>query len=261
MKLHHLVVGDGPEPVVFLHGLFGQGKNFTRIASDLADVATSYLADLPNHGRSPWTVDFTLDSQADAVAAWLQGLPHSPVTLVGHSLGGKIAMRLALRHPALVSRLAVVDISPARGNATDEFEDLIGALKTLDLEHLESRSQADEALAPLIPSAQVRGFLLQNLRRRGGSWAWAANLDLLADNLHVIGGWPAIEATFEGPVLWIAGGRSTYVRDEHSAPMRALFPRTLQVTLKEASHWVHSDAPDAFTAVLRRLLTAEDDQP
>lgn len=254
MILNDLTIGSGPHQCVFLHGLFGQGKNFSSIASALSDLATSHLVDLPNHGRSPWTVTFDLDTQADQVADWIADTFTSPVSLIGHSLGGKIAMRLALRRPELIERLMIVDISPARNEAASSFDALVAALRRLDIDHLTSRAQADALLAPEIPDVVVRRFLLQNLRHQGAHWSWMANLDLLADSLHFVGGWPEIEARYDGPVFWVTGGRSPYVQPEHVAAMRALFPRMLQVNLKRAGHWVHADDPASFVAVCRRLL-------
>lgn len=254
-QLHSLVVGSGEHPVVFLHGLFGQGKNFGSIATALSDVATSHLVDLPNHGRSPWTETFTLDNQAAVVADWLRERFDHPVPLVGHSLGGKIAMRAALRAPDLVEKLMVVDISPARNVEAAQFVNLVAALRQLDLEQVRSRTQADGELEELIPDQTVRRFLLQNLHHKKDVWFWLPNLDLLADSLHTIGGWAPIDGEFDGPVVWLAGGRSPYIRPEHVAPMQALFPRVRQVTLKNAGHWVHADEPAAFATIVRMLLT------
>jgi pimeloyl-ACP methyl ester carboxylesterase len=256
VKLNALTVGSGPRHVVFLHGLFGQGKNWGSIAMALADVATCHLVDLPNHGLSPWTEEFDLDEQADLVADWIRGHVPAPIVLVGHSLGGKIAMRLALRHPRLVERLMVVDISPARNEAAQGFAALVSALRRLDLDHITSRGQAETLLTPEIPDVVVRRFLLQNLRHKGEHWSWAANLDLLGDSLNEVGGWFPIHTTYDGPVVWVNGGRSPYVQPEHVAPMRALFPRVRQVTLKRAGHWVHADDPAAFTQVCRLFLEA-----
>lgn len=278
------VGGSGPY-VVFLHGLFGQGKNFQSIARGLEPDFRSLLVDLPNHGASPWTESVDYAAMADDVAAAVRshlgpdggrasaddGTP-SPVDdgtrpargparvhVVGHSMGGKVAMQLALRHPELVDHLVVVDIAPAAGNGTGEFEHLLGALATLDLARLESRSQADAELTELIGSPTVRGFLLQNLQRADGGWRWRANLDLLRASLDVIGGFPdpAPGAGFDGPVLWVAGARSDYVRPEHGERMRALFPRTRQLTVKDAGHWVHSEQPEVFTQALRVFLASE----
>ncbi len=254
MSLHHTTVGDGAAPVVFLHGLFGQGKNFTSIASNIADLATSWLVDQPNHGRSPWTIEFSLDEQADIVASWMRENVPGPATLVGHSLGGKVGMRMALQHPELVARLMVVDTAPAQNGATSQFADLVSAMRNLNIADISSRSDADIRLGRVIPDAGVRGFLLQNLKRHSGHWAWNANLDLLGDNLHVVAGWPTIDAAWDGPTWWIVGGRSDYVQPDDMTVMRSLFPRVVSVTLKQAGHWVHADEPAAFTSILRKFL-------
>lgn len=146
--------------------------------------------DLPDHGRSPWTERVDLEAWADDVAATIRETTQTPVNLVAHSLGGKVAMLLALRHPELVSKLVVVDISPVPNRTVGQFEHLLGALATLDLGTLAGRGDADAELAPLIPDHTVRAFLLQNLHRDGDRWAWRANLTSLRDSLDVIGGFP-----------------------------------------------------------------------
>lgn len=247
-------IGDSGPTVVFLHGLFGQGKNFTTVAKALAPDLQSLLVDLPNHGRSPWTGTTDYLAAADAVAATIRAEADGPVHLVGHSMGGKVAMVLALRHPELVDRLVVVDISPAPSEGSGEFEHLLGSLQRLDLTGVTRRAEADQRLAAEIPDDRVRGFLLQNLRGGPDDWHWQADLALLSRELPTIAGWPAVGGTFEGRVLWLAGDRSPYVQPDHAGPMRALFPRTVLVTVKQAGHWLHSEQPEAFTSALRTFL-------
>ena len=253
--IHVTTIGDAGRPVVFLHGLFGQGKNFTQAAKALTPDFRSLLVDLPDHGRSGWTDHVDYGEYADLVAEAIGD--QAPVDLVGHSMGGKVAMMLALRHPDLVRRLVVVDISPSTSEGAGEFEHLLGSLAAIDLTTLKRRGEADERLTAPIDDPRVRGFLLQNLRSGPDGFRWQANLDLLRRDLVTIGGFPEVTESFDGPVLWIAGERSDYVRDEDEPIMRALFPRTMQVTIKDAGHWVHSEQPDAFASTLRVFLSAD----
>ncbi|MCH1868847.1 alpha/beta fold hydrolase [Nocardioides sp. CFH 31398] len=262
--LHTTTLGKSGPWVVFCHGLFGQGKNWTTAAKTLAGTHRVLLVDMPNHGRSAWTEHLDYVAMADEVAGLLD--PAEPVALVGHSMGGKAAMLLTLRHPELVERLCVVDMSPvsyAEGGR-EEFGRYIRAMRALDLDALERRSQADEALVEAVPSPTVRGFLLQNLRRDSAdgaaSWRWQPNLELLGDELDVLGDWPADRldgvAPYDGPVLWVAGAESPYVQPEHAEVMERWFPRVRKVTVKNAGHWVHSQQPEVFAEVLRRFVDA-----
>lgn len=250
-------LGTSGPTVVFLHGLLGRGKNLATAAGVL--VKSGYravLLDLPNHGRSPWSDTLDVAALATAVAAEL----HEPVHLVGHSLGGKTAMQVALRHPELVASLVVVDIAPVDygTSSASEFGQYLQAMSTLDLGVLESRTQADALLAEPVPDERVRGFLLQNLRRAGDGWAWDVNLDLLTRDLDSAAGFPTNRTTpYEGPVLWLAGADSDYVRDAYREQMTALFPRARLVRVKGAGHWVHSEQPEVFAALLQRFLDAQ----
>lgn len=254
MSLHRTELGESGSRVVFCHGLFGQGKNWTQVAKALSAEHRVTLLDMPNHGRSPWTETFDYVHLADLVAA---ELGDEPVALVGHSMGGKIAMCLALRHPERVERLAVVDIAPAGYDSGREFIGYTETMRGLDLSALERRSDADEAMAVDVPDPVVRSFLLQNLRRTDDGWHWQPNLELLARHMAELAGWPdeALgDATYDGPVLWIGGSRSDYVTDEHAPEMDRRFPRNRRVVIKDAGHWVHSERPDVFLEVLRRFL-------
>jgi esterase len=252
---------QGPR-VVLLHGLFGQGRNFTGVAKALADEARVTLVDLPDHGRSPWSDDFSYLAVADRVAGFLAATaPGERWTVVGHSMGGKVAMLVALRHPALVERLCVVDVAPATSAAVSSFGAYVEAMRAVDLDTLVDRAAADAVVATRVPDRAVRGFLMQNLRRDGSGdqarWHWQMNLALLGDRLPAIAGWPGEGlGPYEGPVLWLAGARSGYVTAADAPVMRALFPRVLLVRVKDAGHWVHADQPAVFVATMRRFLTA-----
>lgn len=256
MPLHTTSYGERGSRVIFCHGLFGQGKNWTQIGKALSTDHRVLLVDMPHHGRSPWADEFDYLDAADQVAALLD--PDDPVALVGHSMGGKIAMLVALRHPELVERLCVVDVSPVQYHHADEFRGYITAMQALDLDQVERRADADAALAEAVPHPTVRSFLLQNLRRGDDGWAWQLNLDVLGRDLDRLGGWPAdridAAAAYDGPVLWVAGETSRYVEDEYAEAMDRLFPKNRRVTIKGAGHWVHSEQPEVFTEVLRRFV-------
>ncbi len=255
MSLHVLHVGHGPVSYVFLHGLLGQGKNWATIAKALSP-ASSLLVDLPDHGRSPWSDDVSYEGMAEAVIDLVRGLDRSsPVTLVGHSMGGKVAMLVALREPSLVGRLVVVDISPTVRTA-DEFVRYVDAMLSLDLGALTSRGDADALLRDAAPDDTVRGFLLQSLQRTQTGWAWRPNLVGLRRSLARIGGWPEVSGTYDGPVLWFRGELSSYVTEDDLPAMRALFPKVRLVTIKNAGHWVHADQPDVLVDSLAHWVAA-----
>ncbi|MBB3040710.1 alpha/beta fold hydrolase [Nocardioides soli] len=256
MSLHTTTLGESGPLVAFCHGLFGQGKNWTTVAKAIAEDHRVLLVDMPHHGRSPWPDHFDYVDVADRVAELFRA--DDPVALVGHSMGGKAAMVLALRHPELVERLCVVDVSPVGYGSAGEFIGYIQAMRALDLDGLEHRRDADAALTAAVPHPTVRSFLLQNLRRGDDGWSWQPNLEVLGRDIAALSGWPedALAGTppYQGPTLWIAGQRSDYVRDEYAAAMDRWFPRNRRVTVKDAGHWVHSEQPQVFTEVLRRFL-------
>jgi pimeloyl-ACP methyl ester carboxylesterase len=246
--------------VVFLHGLFGQGRNWTTIAKALADDHRITLVDLPHHGRSPSAERFDYVDVVDQVAELLDAA--DPAAVVGHSLGGKVAMLLALLHPDLVERLVVADMSPVRYGATaGGLARYARALLDLDLSAVTSREDAERLLEPEVPDPTIRSFLLQNLRRDATArwgWRWQPNLEVLERDLPVIADWPedrlAGVPAYDGPVLWLAGGRSDYVREEYAEAMDRWFPRNRKVVMKQAGHWLHSEQPELFTEILRRFL-------
>jgi len=250
--MNTISIGDAPYTFVFLHGLFGQGRNWTTIAKKLLPFS-SLLIDLPNHGRSEWSDHFSYEDMADSVASLLSSLDQ-PVCLVGHSMGGRVAMMTALTHPDSISRLVVEDTSPV-DLSMSEFAVYAAAMSLIDPAELTSRTQARRLLAESVPDQRILGFLLQNLQPdEHGHWHWILNLPLLARDMDRIGIWPQIHTQYDRPVLWITGANSDRTSAADLSAMKALFPLTRQLRVKSAGHWVHADAPDVFADALRAFV-------
>lgn len=261
MQLNTTSYGESGPRIAFCHGLFGQGKNWTQIGKKMA--ASGYrvtLVDLPNHGQSPWTDDFSYVQMADALIDALNNIDASSAwTLLGHSMGGKTVMLSALRHPERVERLVVVDMSPVSYKGLTTFGKYVEGMRALDVSAVQSRADATEALMPYVQSDSICAFLLQNLRRSDGTFSWQMNLQLLGDSLPALADWPTEAAdaatAFNKPTLWIAGAESPYVKPEYMSAMRGYFPKVRLVTIKGTGHWPHSDKPDVFAETLTAFLT------
>jgi esterase len=255
LELAHTEHGSGP-PVVILHGLLGSARNWASIAKHLAGAYRVLAVDLRNHGSSPWADAMGYEAMAEDVAALIARLGLAPPAVVGHSMGGKVAMELALSHGDAVGRLVVVDIAPVRYERS--FAPYVEAMRQADLS-VDRRSDVDESLRPAVPDAGVRAFLLQNLVSSDGGFAWRVNLSALSANMDAIMGFPtSTSRKYERPALFLSGGRSDYVRPEHRAGIERLFTRAGYEVIEDAGHWVHAERPAAFLEVLERFLERGD---
>lgn len=254
MKLAYKRYGDGP-PLLILHGLLGAGGNWHTLSNTaFGPHFTVFTVDLRNHGRSPHSDVFDYPSMVEDLLEFLEthALPHAHV--LGHSMGGKVAMHLALAHPARVDRLVVVDMAP-RAYPPRHLE-ILEALGGLDLATLGSRGEIDAALARRITSRPIRQFLLKNLDFRDGRYGWKMNLPAIHRNYAQIN--TLIDAgRFDGPALFVRGGASDYVEDADLPAIRALFPHAEIVTIDGAGHWVHAERPDALAAAVLGFLRGE----
>lgn len=249
--MYYREFGQGA-PIVILHGLFGFSDNWQTIAKGLAEHHLVITPDLRNHGRSPHLPTHTYPQMADDLKAFLEEHWIFSTDLVGHSMGGKVAMQFALHHPDMVNKLVVVDIAP--GQAPDNHSDIFRSLFDLDLSQISTRQEADAFLAARIPDFGTRQFLLKNITRHtDGTFTWKMNLPVLWQE------YPSILAAVDGepfnkPALFIRGSRSGYIKDADFSFIHALFPQADIKTVENAGHWVHADQPETLLQMLRAFL-------
>ncbi len=246
--IDHLGPADAP-PLIIAHGLYGSGRNWGAVARALSDQRRVLAVDMRNHGDSPWTDTHRYpDLAADliAVAETLDG----PIDLLGHSMGGKAAMLAALARPDLIRRLIVVDIAPV--SYDHSHLPYIAAMRSLDLTAIDRRSQAEDALRRLIDDPVLPAFFVQSLDLK--SRAWKLNLTTLARDMPYLLGFPDVTGRFDGPVLFLTGALSPYVRPEHRARIKALFPQAVMAKIPGAGHWLHAEKPAEFIAAVQHFL-------
>jgi pimeloyl-ACP methyl ester carboxylesterase len=253
LDLSYEVTGEGP-PLVVLHGLFGAARNWRMIARGLADGYRVWCLDLRNHGESPWDDDMSYEAMAGDVRAFMVRHGIEGAAVMGHSMGGKAAMTLALSHPELVGALIVVDIAPV--SRPPDLRSYVRAMADIDLSAVSRRAEVGELLAPAVEDRSVRAFLLQNLVMTDGVLQWRLNLDVIGRLMEAIGGFPEtlLERQYAGPTHFISGALSVYLGPEHRDLILSLFPATTMSVIAGAGHWLHAEKPDSFLRALRRFL-------
>ena len=235
--------------LLIAHGLYGSGRNWNVIAKRLADRGQVVTMDMRNHGESHW---FATHSYHDLAAdlAHVIADRHPPCDVLGHSMGGKAAMVLALTRPELVRRLVVADIAPVA--YTHSQKQYIQAMRAVDLSGIERRSDASERLAPHLDDPELLPFFLQSLDVKNRRWS--LNLDALEAEMDHIMDFPDLEGCFEGDTLFLTGGDSDYVTRAHRPAIKALFPRARFARIPGAGHWLHAEKPREFEAAVRTFL-------
>lgn len=254
MKLSYRESGEG-KPIIILHGLFGSSDNWLSIARELENEYKVYLVDQRNHGSSPHDDDFTYEAMAADLADFLKEHSIEDPVIIGHSMGGKTAMQFALSYPELLRKLVVVDIAPRY--YAPHHQTILEGLQSIDVENLESRREADKALANYVKELGVRQFLLKNLGRNSqGGYEWKMNLPVISEKIENVG--QAIEGNtpFEKPVLFINGAASDYLTEKDEEMIYKLFPQATIQAIQGAGHWVHAEKPEEFTEVVRAFVRA-----
>jgi pimeloyl-ACP methyl ester carboxylesterase len=244
---------DAP-PLLIAHGLFGTGRNWGVIARRLANIRDVYTIDMRNHGDSPHTLTHSYPDLAADLAEVARHIG-APIDLLGHSMGGKAAIQLALTEPTLIRRMIVADIAPV-AYAHDQTRH-IDAMRTLDLTNVTTRSEADRRLSAYTEDAGLRAFFLQSLdiKAEGGP-RWKLNFDTLEAEMPKIVGWPGTKGQFDRPTLFLTGAESHYVKAEYRETICALFPRAHFAKLPNAGHWLHAEKPREFEETIHVFLTA-----
>lgn len=256
MKLFARTNGEGPDALVIIPGLLGSSANWQSIAKRLGQHRTVYSLDMRNHGQSPWSEHISYEAMAEDVVAFIATLDHTCISLLGHSMGGKVAMRAALSYPQHIDSLIVADIAPRIYR--HDFEELIAPMLRLDLAQIKSRAQADSLLSTSIENASIRAFLLHNLGydTQSKHYTWRPNLEVLLENMDEIVGFRlAREARYEKPTLFIHGQESDYVRESDKPAILDHFPRAIFAGLENAGHWLHAEQPAAFIRRCEYFLT------
>jgi pimeloyl-ACP methyl ester carboxylesterase len=242
------------EPVAILHGLFGSARNWASVAQRLGARHRVIAFDLRNHGASPWAEPMDYPAMAEDVRAAMRERGLRRYALLGHSMGGKVAMIAALDEPDAVERLAVVDIAPVARPVP--YLPYVQAMRALDLTAIVRRRGADTMLAAAIPDSGERAFLLHSLAFDDGTPRWQLNLAALEKAMPALGEFPARPgARYDGPALFVAAGRSDAIRPADEPAIKELFPAARIARIADAGHWVHAERPDAFLAMVERFLS------
>ncbi len=251
----HSTAGAGPA-VILLHGLFGAGSNLGALARSLSDRYTVYSLDLPNHGRSGWVDDAGPADMGELLGRWMDEQQLASAACVGHSLGGKVMMELALARPEKVRALVVADIAPVE-YPDGGHDSIFAALEAVAEAGVGSRDEAGQIMARCLDEPGVVQFLLMSLQRQAdGTYDWRFNLRALRENYAAVRGAPRPGRQFVGPTLFVKGGASDYILPEHREQVTALFPQAEMKVMPGCGHWLHAEQPEQFNRIVGRFIDA-----
>lgn len=253
IALNYKVVGEG-SPVIVLHGLFGSLDNWQTISKKISEKGYKvYIVDQRNHGRSPHTPSHTYEEMAADLAHFMDFMKLRTAIIIGHSMGGKTAMQFAADYPQRIEKLCVVDIGPKY--YPPHHQTILKALHSVKTNEITSRKEAEQSIGQHISDFGIKQFLMKNLDRKDAtSFRWKMNLPVLTEQIENVGAEIKLEQAFEGTSLFIAGGDSDYVVKEDHEAIKALFPKSTIINIKDAGHWVHAEQPEAFSETVFQFL-------
>lgn len=255
MPLHHHIDGktdSSHPPLVLLHGLFGSFENLGTVARALQSHTRVVSVDLPNHGRSAHSDTFSYKEMTQQLLQLLDELDIEQASVLGHSMGGKVAMQLAVENPQRVAKLVVADIAPV--SYEPKHNTVLAALNQVDLATISNRKDADSQLARLIEEPGVRAFLLKSLVKGEQGFHWRFNLKLIAEQYGTISQGLEEQGQYPGPTLFVKGGNSDYIKAQHKADILRYFPNSKAHIVNDAGHWLHAEKPEAFNRIVQRFL-------
>ncbi len=263
MKLFFRQTGSG-FPVIILHGLYGSSDNWMSIAKQLSDQFRVIIPDQRNHGQSPHSPVHSYAAMANDLYELAMDLGLEKFHLVGHSMGGRVAMLLQSQHPEMVAKLVVVDVAPWGYHPEDswfrrtyaEHSSIIESLKSVQPERFKTREEAERALSAFIPDSRLRQFLLKNFKRKPSGFEWVLNIGALEQNLEqmLLGVDVDAGSAKNADVLFIRGERSDYIPIHQVFRLKEVYPRSTVISIHQAGHWVHAEQPVQFIGALKMFL-------
>ena len=243
-------------PLIILHGLYGSISNWRSVAKELSKDFSVYCLDLRNHGDSPWHQVMDYQSMARDVAHFIQARKMNKFALMGHSMGGKVAMSLAQLNLVDIQKMIVVDIAPVTypADQRQSHEKYLGAMQQVAALKVSTRQEADLILQEYVPEIGLRLFLLQNLRKTDTGYEWRINIESIKDNISNIMAYSTWGQS-DVPTLFLRGGHSEYVLDEYANDISQFFSNWSIQTIPEAGHWLHAEYPESFVDNVRAFLS------
>jgi len=253
-NLFYREYGSG-EPLIILHGLLGCSDNWIFHGKKFSNFFHVFLIDQRNHGNSPHSSKISYDSLSEDIYEFIIGKKLSSVKIIGHSMGGKVAMLFTLKYPEFVDKLIVVDIAPKDYSVHARFNNIIQAILSIPLEDIKSRKEADNFLASYIPELGIRNFMLKNLKRQKSMhFKWKPNVELISKKINDLYSWNIQVFSSNIPTLFIRGENSNYIIDSDLKLIKLYFPNSDLKTIKNSGHWIHVDSPNKFYSLVSRTL-------
>jgi len=254
MPLNYKKLGTG-QPLIIIHGLFGSLDNWMTFAKTMSENHEVYLIDARNHGQSRHSYVFNIQVMADDLKEFIDENQLINSIILGHSMGGKIAMQFAINYPSKIDKLIVVDIAPKAYPVHHEL--IIEGLQALDFNVIKTRNAADEKLSAYIPEFSVRQFLLKNLYwKEKEQLGFRFNLEVIAKNIHHVGEALVTNGkSFNNPTLFVRGDKSNYILDSDMDEIQKIFPNSNLITIKDSGHWIHAEQPEAFLSMIKKFIS------